>query len=270
MRVTAQLSPASYEPRLTPPLRINVRGISCRSAVAGAVVVAGCAAALSATRRLSIPTTLVSIVSLSPLRAHPMVSRSSLSVQAWQKTRSPHIRVSKGCGRCQLRVDQVPDGGCVGADGRGGEGAPAMARCRGRVRKGREGRQAAGGARCASRQEGTAESGLFPQGQGGGRARLKGKVIASAQAVDLGRHHPLSRGSLWKAPSLPDQVQRWVDDELQQRGSDEPPYHRGGDALHHVRTCALRPEDGHQADEDGGDGHHLRADALHGTVHDGL
>src|SRR5882762_1138422 len=164
MRVTAQLRPASYEPRLTPPLRINVRGISLRSAVAGAVVVGGCAAALSAMRRLSIPT---------------------LTVHSFP----PHSRVSMGCHGASCELEQGTNGGCVGADGRGREGAPAMARCRGRVRKGREGRQAPGGARCASRQKGTAEGGLFPQGQGGGRARLEGKVIASVQAVSNATHH---------------------------------------------------------------------------------
>src|SRR6267142_6086362 len=51
-----------------------------------------------------------------------------------------------------------------------------MARCRGRLREGREGWQAPGGARCAPRQEGTAEGGLFPPGQGGGRAPLEGKI----------------------------------------------------------------------------------------------
>src|ERR1700737_5292752 len=75
---------------------------------------------------------------------------------------------------------------------------------------------------------------------------------------------------LWKTSSFPDEVQRGVDDQLENRGSDDAAHHRCGDALHHVGAGALRPEAGNQADEDGRDRHHLGTDALDRAVHDGL
>src|SRR5229473_3157941 len=69
---------------------------------------------------------------------------------------------------------------------------------------------------------------------------------------------------------LPQHVDGWVDHELEQRRRHHAPDHRRCDALHHVSASSLRPEYGQQACEDGGDGHHLRPNALHCALENGL
>src|SRR5439155_18753336 len=46
--------------------------------------------------------------------------------------------------------------------------------------------------------------------------------------------------------------------------------HGGRDALHHIGTRSVRPEDGYEADKDRSHRHHLRADALYRAGNYGL
>src|SRR5512140_1297522 len=62
---------------------------------------------------------------------------------------------------------------------------------------------------------------------------------------------------------FPELVDGRVDDQLEEERGEDAAHHRRGDPLHHVRSGAGGPEDGHEPDEGGGHGHELRPQALH-------
>src|SRR6266436_2550250 len=72
--------------------------------------------------------------------------------------------------------------------------------------------------------------------------------------------------------TAPDGEDDRVDEQLKDAGGDDAADHGGGDALHYVSAtlCRWGPHDRQQTEEDGANGHDLRANALNGAFNDGV
>ena len=91
-------------------------------------------------------------------------------------------------------------------------------------------------------------------------------------------HHDLSRSRrlqrLFEARrsyrcSFDHRVDRWNDDQRQQRRRHHATDHRHGDPLHHLGAGAVAPHDREEPPHDGRDRHHFRPHALDRAGHDG-
>src|SRR5262249_14876176 len=78
------------------------------------------------------------------------------------------------------------------------------------------------------------------------------------------------RRRISQSARAPNEINRWENKQLHERGSNDAADHRRSDALHHVCASAMAPENWHEAADYDRSSHRLGTHALHCSVIDGI
>src|ERR1700730_14755104 len=71
-------------------------------------------------------------------------------------------------------------------------------------------------------------------------------------------------------PLPPHRINRRIDEQFQDEGSSNAPYHGSGNAFHDFRSGSCGPKDWYQADAHGSERHEFGPQSLGSSFHDGF